>query len=95
MADRETAVRVGQRERNLQKPWLIAVATMVTMLAGTEARVVRAQAAAQFATSPRYMQQLRDRIGSDFGNQNVEAVLKVNVIDGKTGAPSIVAVHVW
>jgi hypothetical protein len=53
------------------------------------------EAAAQFATSPRYMQQLRDRIGSDFGNQNVEAVLKVNVIDGKTGAPSIVAVHVW
>jgi hypothetical protein len=53
------------------------------------------EGAAQFATSPRYMQQLRDRIGSDFGNQNVEAVLKVNVIDGKTGAPSIVAVHVW
>jgi unsaturated rhamnogalacturonyl hydrolase len=51
MADRETAVRVGQRERNLQKPWLIAVATMVTMLAGTEARVVRAQAAAPAAPS--------------------------------------------
>jgi len=49
MADRETAVRVELRERNLQKPWLIAVATMVTMLAGTEARVVRAQAPAPAA----------------------------------------------
>jgi unsaturated rhamnogalacturonyl hydrolase len=51
MADRETAVRVEQRERNLQKPWLIAVATMVTMLAGTEARVVRAQTPAPAAPS--------------------------------------------
>jgi hypothetical protein len=53
------------------------------------------EAAAQFATSPHYMQLLRDRAGTDFLNRNVEAVLKVSVIDGKTGAPSIVAVHVW
>ena len=53
------------------------------------------EAAAQFATSPRYMQLLRDQIGKDFSNQNVEVVLKVNVVDGKTGAPSILAVHVW
>jgi hypothetical protein len=53
------------------------------------------EAAAQFVTSQRYMQLLRDRVGSDFSNRNVEAVLKVNVIDGKTGAPSILAVHVW
>jgi len=53
------------------------------------------EAAAQFATSPHYMQLLRDRAGSDFTDRNVEAVLKVSVIDGKTGAPSIQAVHVW
>jgi hypothetical protein len=53
------------------------------------------EAAAQFATSPHYMQVLRDRAGTDFTNRNVEAVLKVSVIDGKTGAPSIQAVHVW
>jgi hypothetical protein len=53
------------------------------------------EAAAQFATSPHYMQLLRDQIGKDFSNQNVEVVLKVNVVDGKTGAPSILAVHVW
>jgi hypothetical protein len=53
------------------------------------------EAAAQFATSPHYMQLLRDQAQTDFSNRNVEAVLKVSVIDGKTGAPSIVAVHVW
>jgi hypothetical protein len=53
------------------------------------------EAAAQFATSPHYMQLLRDQAGTDFSNRNVEAVLKVAVIDGKTGAPSIMAVHVW
>jgi len=53
------------------------------------------EAAAQFATSPRYMQQLRDRVKGDFSNRNLEAVIKVSVIDGKTGAPSIVAVYSW
>jgi hypothetical protein len=53
------------------------------------------EAAAQFATSSHYLQELSDRIGSGFANRNIEAVLKVGVIDGKTGAPSIVAVHTW
>jgi hypothetical protein len=51
------------------------------------------EAAAQFATSPHYMQRLRDDVGRDFSNLNIEALLKVTVIDGKTGAPSILAVH--
>ncbi|MGA9670890.1 MAG: hypothetical protein WBQ94_16895, partial [Terracidiphilus sp.] len=53
------------------------------------------EAAAEFATSPHYMQLLRDQLGSGFSDKNVEAVLKVSVIDGKTGAPSIMAVHIW
>jgi hypothetical protein len=53
------------------------------------------EAAAQFATIPHYMQLLKDKMGSSFSKRNVEAVLKVNVIDGKTGAPSIAAVHSW
>jgi hypothetical protein len=53
------------------------------------------EAAAQFATSPHYMQLLRDQAGRDFSTHNVEAVLKVSVIDGKTGAPSIQTVRVW
>jgi hypothetical protein len=53
------------------------------------------EAAAQFATDPHYMQLLRAKLGSDFGNRNIEAVMKVNVIDGRTGAPTIMAVHAW
>jgi hypothetical protein len=53
------------------------------------------EAAAQFMSSPHYMQLLRDRIGSDFSNRNVEAVLKVSVVDGKTGAPSLVTAYSW
>jgi hypothetical protein len=53
------------------------------------------EAAAEFASSPHYMQLLRDQLGKDFNARNVEAVLKVSVIDGKTGAPSILAVHAW
>jgi len=51
------------------------------------------EAAAQFATSPHYMQMLKDQIGMDYSNRNIEAVLRVRVIEGKTGAPSILAVH--
>lgn len=53
------------------------------------------EAAAEFATSPHYMGMVRDRVGSDLEKKNIEMVLKVNVFDGKTGAPSIVAVHTW
>jgi hypothetical protein len=41
------------------------------------------------------MQLLRDKMGRDFSNQNIEAILKVDVIDGKTGAPSILTVYSW
>lgn len=53
------------------------------------------EAAAQIVTSPHYMQLLKDKLGSDFATKNVEAVVKVNVIEGKTGAPSLLAVHTW
>jgi hypothetical protein len=53
------------------------------------------EAAAQFATSARYMDMVRDRIGGDLEKKNIEIVLKVNVFDGKTGAPSILALHTW
>jgi hypothetical protein len=51
------------------------------------------EAAAQFATRPHYVQLLRDDLGRDFSNLNSKALLRVTVIDGKTGAPSILAVH--
>lgn len=54
------------------------------------------EAATYFSTNPHYMQLLQDQIGQSLANpKNIEAVLKVQVIDGKTGAPSIEAVQVW
>jgi hypothetical protein len=53
------------------------------------------EAAAQFVASSHYMELLKERVGSGFANRNIEAVLKVSVIDGKTGAPSILAVYSW
>jgi hypothetical protein len=53
------------------------------------------EAAAQIVTSPHYMQILKDSLGSDFSTKNVEAVVKVNVIEGKTGAPTLLAVRTW
>jgi hypothetical protein len=53
------------------------------------------EAAAQFATSPHYLELLEQQLGSKFGNRNIEVVLKVGVINAKTGAPSIIAVHTW
>jgi hypothetical protein len=53
------------------------------------------EAAAQFVTSPHYMEVLRRRVGVSLADKNIETVLKVSVIEGKTGAPSIEAVDVW
>ena len=66
--------------------WVVALAGLGRN--GTEA-------AAVFATSPHYVQELRDKVGSDMARRNVIAVLKVNVIDGKTGAPSLLTAKVW
>lgn len=53
------------------------------------------EAAAQFVSNPHDLDQLRTALGSSIANKNLQVILKVNVIDGKTGAPSIVAVHTW
>jgi hypothetical protein len=66
--------------------WVIVVAGLGRN--GTEA-------AAQFATSNLYLQLLRQRIGKDFGSHNLEAILALRVIDGKTGAPALKDVYVW
>jgi hypothetical protein len=53
------------------------------------------EAAAQFATSPRYLTEVRNRLGSGFAKNNLEVVLKIDVVEGKTGAPTILDVHTW
>ena len=66
--------------------WVVALAGLGRN--GTEA-------AAVFATSPHYVQELRDKVGSNIAKRNVIAVLRVNVIDGKTGAPSMLMAKAW
>ncbi len=53
------------------------------------------EGAAQLATNPFYMQQLSKRLGRSLSGGNLEVVIKVNVIDGKTGAPSIEDIYTW
>jgi len=53
------------------------------------------EAAAQFATSEHYLGLLRQRLGGGFGNRNIEAIIKVSVINGETGAPTILEVYSW
>jgi len=52
------------------------------------------EAAAQFATSQHYLELLRQRLGS-FGNKSIEVVLKVGVVKGETGAPTILTAYAW
>ena len=53
------------------------------------------EAATRFVVDPHYMQELRERLGGDFSNRNIEVVLKASVVDGKTGAPAIMATYSW
>jgi hypothetical protein len=53
------------------------------------------EAAAQFVTSPHYLDLLKKQVNGNLASRNIEIVLRVNVIEGKTGAPTILAVHVW
>lgn len=53
------------------------------------------EAAAEFLTDPHYMAELEERLGKPIGEENMEAVLKISVVDGKTGAPALQAVTVW
>jgi hypothetical protein len=53
------------------------------------------EVATQFVTNPRYMDLLNQQMSKSLASKNVEVVLKVKVIDGKSGAPSIDALYVW
>lgn len=104
IVDRQNAGVRWERDRNLpysgaddyaiigrfQEPatggWMVVIAGIGRN--GTEA-------AAQFITSPHFLEQLQQQLGDHFSDSNIEAVLKVSVIDGKTGAPVLLAAHTW
>jgi hypothetical protein len=74
------------RDTTTTDGWVVVVAGLGRN--GTEA-------ASQIVTSPHYMQLFRDKLGSDFASKNVEALVKISVIDGKTGAPSLITIRAW
>ncbi|HVT97239.1 MAG TPA: hypothetical protein VHE33_07000 [Acidobacteriaceae bacterium] len=47
------------------------------------------EAAGLFSTSDHYMGLLQKKLGSSLASGNIEAVIKVSVVDGKTGAPAL------
>ena len=53
------------------------------------------EAAAQFVTTPRYMDLLDQHRSEGWASKNIEIVLKTKVVNGNSGAPSIEAVYVW
>lgn len=67
--------------------------SMVLLIAGLQR--FGTDAASQFVTSSDHLQAFDRLIGSDWSNRNIEVVLKVDVVNGRAGAPAIVATHVW
>jgi hypothetical protein len=51
--------------------------------------------AAEFATSPRYLELLNNRLPRGWDRRNVEIVLRLTVVDGQSGPPSILTTYVW
>jgi hypothetical protein len=52
-------------------------------------------AASEFVTSPRYMEYLEAAVPNIPAAKNIEAVISVQVIDGRPGAPHLEAVDSW
>ncbi|MEG9437306.1 hypothetical protein JAO29_14195 [Edaphobacter sp. HDX4] len=52
-------------------------------------------AASQFVTSPELLQEFNRHVGWNWQDKNVEVVLKVDVVNGRAGAPIIEATHLW
>ena len=53
------------------------------------------EAAGEFVASNELLAELDKRLPSDWKNKNLEVVLKTQVIDGRTGSPSIEATYLW
>jgi hypothetical protein len=52
-------------------------------------------AAGEFLVDADHMNELTSKLPKDWNRKNMELVLETQVIDGRSGAPSIQAVHVW
>jgi hypothetical protein len=67
--------------------------SIVVILAGLQR--FGTDAASQFATSTDLLEDFNHQIGWNWRNKNIEVVLRVDVVNGRAGAPIVVATHVW
>jgi hypothetical protein len=67
--------------------------SMVVVIAGLQR--FGTDAASQFATSTDLLEGFDHRIGWNWRDKNVEVVLRVDVVNGRVGAPIIEAIHLW
>lgn len=52
-------------------------------------------AAGEFLVNPEHMRDLSFQAPKGWQNKNIEVILETQVIDGRSGPPRVVAVHVW
>jgi hypothetical protein len=67
--------------------------SFVVVLAGLQR--FGTDAASRFAVSSRLLDTFNKQVGYNWTDKNIEVVLRVDVIDGKAGAPIIEATHIW
>jgi hypothetical protein len=67
--------------------------SMIVVLAGLQR--FGTDAASQFATSRDLLEEFNRQIGWNWRDKNIEVVLRVDVVNGRAGAPIIEAFYVW
>jgi hypothetical protein len=65
----------------------------VTIIAGLGAAAT--ESAGEFASTPDYLQQINSVAPANWRNKNMELVLEVPMVDGKSGHARIVASEFW
>lgn len=67
--------------------------SMIVILAGLQR--FGTDAASQFATSRDLLDEFDRQVGQNWRDKNIEVVLRVDVVNGRAGAPIIEAFHIW
>jgi len=67
--------------------------SMVVVIAGIQR--FGTDAASQFATSTDLLEDFNHQIGWNWRDKNVEVVLRVDVVNGRVGAPIVEAIQIW
>jgi hypothetical protein len=52
-------------------------------------------AASEFVVSSHFLDSLNRQIGSNWKDKNIEVVIRVDVVNGRAGAPITEAIHTW